>query len=787
MYNEWSMGIMKHPLPDKPVVRIDPITAYVDNQVTNLATLHPEVPKAQIEEYVRNRVTEHCKMLYHNYQEALSNNENLDVPTTGKNKIWPTVQAVVYAKPDDPNMNHSYGNQVELDNFDILQMFKKYRNKIICPFGSIYETADKQVGFVKGMLNAKTDQRKREKKLMFKAKKDGNADSEKFHHLAQATIKISMNSAPGSMGCDHNFLSHVPNFNSITSGSRYFTMNAYAHAERLLESNFYFKNDEQVLNFLINCQRLGPNDSDVDAIMKTYGLFQPSAEDVFNFLTENLHRYSFPNPHEQIKLFLKNSTPAALAFVWYMSNLRHIFQSNEKFFRPWLDKFFSPQGVKVPEDTNPEDLNTLDGELVVVLSTVYHHLIPTNNKGNSIAVQDTVIEYPDLAKKLYCYGKHMQACLDEIQPLFDLFTDHRVCIGYVPEHKQMFRNTVILSDTDSIIFTPQTLVKWYTGNLKMCPATFNMNSLLVYFLSKATASMLFHVSISLGAIGKDTGTMNMKNEFMMPIEIMTSLKKHYASILQIQEGVFYSTPRLDIKGVNLRGSNFSNPVLNFATWFIRSLIDEVYVHGEINASKYIGYTLMFERAILDSLNAGETKFLTVEPVKNSDEYSDAEGSIYYNYLFWEAVFGEKYGNIAIPTKCFMVPLRNKVLDHPQYTYFLETNFPDIAVKLKQWLTKNTKVVGRTPINPLTDLIPEELRVVMDKYKVITMNAKPLYLMLNSFGITNGSSKKKSWLFSDQYGWVKMTDHQHKLINKIFEEGELPRGESLLPELEETSK
>ena len=125
MYNEWSMGIMKHPLPDKPVVRIDPITAYVDNQVTNLATLHPEVPKAQIEEYVRNRVTEHCKMLYHNYQEALSNNENLDVPTTGKNKIWPTVQAVVYAKPDDPNMNHSYGNQVELDNFDSLQMFKK--------------------------------------------------------------------------------------------------------------------------------------------------------------------------------------------------------------------------------------------------------------------------------------------------------------------------------------------------------------------------------------------------------------------------------------------------------------------------------------------------------------------------------------------------------------------------------------------------------------------------------------------------------------------------------------
>ena len=78
--------------------------------------------------------------------------------------------------------------------------------------------------------------------------------------------------------------------------------------------------------------------------------------------------------------------------------------------------------------------------------------------------------------------------------------------------------------------------------------------LIVFFLTKSTIYLQYQVSKKIGCCGKDLLTMNMKNEFMMPVQISTAAKKNYASILKIQEGVVFANPKLDIKGVNLRGS-----------------------------------------------------------------------------------------------------------------------------------------------------------------------------------------------------------------------------------------
>ena len=349
--------------------------------------------------------------------------------------------------------------------------------------------------------------------------------------------------------------------------------------------------------------------------------------------------------------------------------------------------------------------------------------------------------------------------------------DHRVGIGYLAEHKQMFRDAVILSDTDSIIFTTREWVQWYLKSTQMTPLAFSTNALVVYWLSKATANIVYHLSVNIGAVGADAKRMNMKNEFMMPVEILTTLKKHYASILKIQEGVFYGTPRLDIKGVNLRGSNFSKDTLNYTTWFIQALIDEVYNKGEISLSDFIVYVLRFERMILDSLRNGQTRFLTVDPIKNEDEYKSVDQSIYFNYLFWEEVFGDKYGNIAIPTKCFILPLVG--VKSGMYQFYLETEHPDIAKRLAKFISKYPKKeLSRIPINPLTNQIPEELKKVADYKYVIYANTKPLYLILSSFGMNTGATKKQHVLFSDLYGWVKLSEQDQQQLTKICETGSL---------------
>lgn len=750
--------------PDKPLVRGNIFTCYAANMARFLQAIYPECNLKQIEKFVFDYTSTHCQELYRRYENARVNGENLDIPRPKEEMLWPTIQLAEYSSDVDKNHKHAYGCQTFYSQVSALDVINQTRDKIISPFGSAYETTDICSSFLKGMIGTKTKLRKKEKKLMLEAKKSGDKTAETFHNNNQATIKINMNSIIGGMGSSYCFLSNMANFNSVTSISRFFVMNAYAHAERFLEGNFYFRNEEQVINHVINCIKCGPDEQHVAEVVTKYNFYVPTADEVYSFLVDNLHRYMLATEHPLLKKLVDALTVGQRCFIYYMSNLKHLIMKNESYFRPWIDDFFSEVNVVYDDKVEPSMLYDLDGDLVIVLSTVYHDIMPKNDAGNSISAYDTVTSYPEIAKRLVCIGKHMQQKLDAIEEIFDLFTNHAVGISYVAEHKFMFRNTVILSDTDSIIFTTKSWVQWYNGSLKMQASAFAINSLVVYWLAKANASILAQLSVNFGALDKDIYGMNMKNEFMMPILMLTPLKKHYTSFLKIQEGVFYSQQRLDIKGVGLKGSNFGQLTLNYVQWFIHTLLDDIYDHGSISARKYIVYALQFERTIYDSLYMGETKFLTVDPVKNKEEYAESERSIYFNYLFWEEVFGDKYGNIAIPTKCYVLPLKG--VNTYNYTHYLEENFPDIAVGLKRFTSKYSKEINRIPINPITNRIPEELRIVSNFRAVIYSNIKPLYLVLNSLGIVDGSLKKQNRLFSDIYGWIELSDEDKANIANI---------------------
>lgn len=756
---------------DKPIERTQLMKAYTQNATTYLKTLYPQYSEEKIAQFVKEVVTDKFKQGVTNRENLKFAGVSLDQQFTPAERPWPTITVLRHCDGTDSTHAHSCGNLDCENEVDLLSFISQHNNKVITPFGSFYETADNLESFLKGMIDGKGKARKAEKKAMFLAKKNGDHTAEVFHNNAQANIKINMNSIIGAMGANFNFLSDIANFNSVTSTGRHFVMTAYAHAERFLQSNFYFKTSDQVLNFLVTCQRYGPSDDTIEDVLRKFPLYRPTAEVVYDWLCKNLHRYNLPTDHPDIRAYTEHMTPARLTWVFYMSNMRQLVMRNEAFFRPWMDQFFNLSGVDLSQPADPEELNSLDGDLSVVLATVCHQLIPTNKTGNSINLTDTITQAPDIAKSLVLYGRHLQSCLDAIQPLFDLFMNHQVGIGYLAEHKFMFRDAVILSDTDSIIFTTREWVEWYLGDTKMTPAAFSMNALVVYWLSKATANLIYHLSVNFGAVGSDAKRMNMKNEFMMPVEILTTLKKHYASILKIQEGVFYGTPRLDIKGVNLRGSNFSKDTLNYTTWFIQSLIDEVYNTGKVKLSRYIVGVLEFERMIYDSLSAGETRFLTVSPVKNLDEYTDEERTIYFNYLFWEAVFAEKYGNIAIPTKCFILPLTD--ITERAYQDYLDVHHPRIHRAIAQFRKKyQDKKITRIPINPLTNQIPQELKYVINYRSIIYANTRPLYLIMSSFGLNSGSTTKSQVLFSEIYGQVTLTDDARTNLERICTTGSL---------------
>jgi hypothetical protein len=243
---------------------------------------------------------------------------------------------------------------------------------------------------------------------------------------------------------------------------------------------------------------------------------------------------------------------------------------------------------------------------------------------------------------------------------------------------------------------------------------------------------------------------------MMPVEISTSAKKNYASILKIQEGVVFSNPRLDIKGVNLRGSTFSPSTTAYTQWFIRDIIDTICVSRKIDPRKKILDVLKYERLILDDIMHGNNTYLSIKSIKLANEYKDPSKSIYFNYQIWEAVFAPKYGSILLPTKAYVLPVSN--LANPAYVEYLERVEPDTAARLKEALeTFKDKEINFIPINPMLKEVPEILRKVIRVRGLIYSQVSPLYLIMKSLGLSIGADPGKMSarpeLYSDVYGWV----------------------------------
>lgn len=747
-----------------PIQREDMFVAYIDNMTNFLKRTHPLADESQIRKWVAGKVNKRVELLTNNLTRAKKEGWNLDVRRVGDEQLWPTMRCIRSSDSTDTNNSaHIYGEYVEIVDMDLYKFTRKYSDKIVSPFGVVFETTDKCVSYLKGMIDVKKGQRKQEKKLMLKAKKEGNRVAEVFHNNNQSTIKVLMNSVAGGMGSGFSSLSSVANFNSITSIGRFFIMNSYAHAERFLESNFYFRNMEQVINFLMACVRCGPSDETVRKVIDKYGFVYPSFADVSNFLKKAYGRYDPFSDKSEIDLVLSSFTREQLCFVFYMSNLKHLVFTNDQWFRDWIHRLFDFSNVVV-DSVKPDDVSKIDGDVAIILSTVCNEMLPLNAKGNAISIYDCINEAPDIAIKLAAYGKHMEKMLNDFEDVFDVFMNHNVNIAYVVEHKNQYRDAVVVSDTDSIIFTTKSWLQWYKGNLIMDDQAYAINALVVYWLSKANANILFHVSEAFGALGKDLIGMAMKNEFMMPVDILTSLKKHYASILKIQEGVVFKNPRLDIKGVGLRGSNFSKGVLSYTEWFISSTINDIYTTTTVSPEQKLIDVLRFERMIRDSLYHLDTEFLPMTAIKNKEEYANADSSVYFNYLLWERVFGEKYGRIQIPTKCYIVPLTG--LSNPEYLEWLKMKDRSIYDRLENFKKEHPKKeLTRIPINPSSNKIPKELQPVIDYNKLISANSKPLYLIMASLGVSVGDAKKDI-TFSNMYGWVSEAEGKKALSHTV---------------------
>ena len=153
-----------------PRKREDFFVCYIDNMTDFISMHRPEVDKTKIRKWVSEKVNQRVALLLDNLKRAKMNGEDLTVGREGDEMLWPTVRVVRASDPDNADDDtHQYGNLIEIPDMDLYKMFMRYRDKIISPSGTVYETVDKCPSYLKGIIATKKKNRKKAKNKMFEA------------------------------------------------------------------------------------------------------------------------------------------------------------------------------------------------------------------------------------------------------------------------------------------------------------------------------------------------------------------------------------------------------------------------------------------------------------------------------------------------------------------------------------------------------------------------------------------------------------------------------------------
>lgn len=635
----------------------------------------------------------------------------------------------------------SYGNVLKVDQ-DLWTFLRFTSEYILTPSGSVYKPPYQTRSVISQMIVDKLAERKRIKKIQLKAEGAGDDVLAKRCWYQQATIKINCNSLPGGFGSEYNIFYDKPNYNTITSTARCMIARAYTICEQMLGGNFaWFTLDELTNHIILNLKQM-PSSEQIMSCMKKYHLRQPTVSELLKFYEDTIKQY-VPSPNmKDVERLLRSLNEAEVTFLYYYCNLRHIIWGNENIFRPYIQHLFDVSNVAVDENVTKDDAYKID-ETITTLTTVAF----ADQLGN-FGLNDICSDHPEYIPKLVAYSKATEHRLKSLDLLMDTFINTGADIPETQRKPMTWRNTTIVSDTDSVIFTADAWDSWWRkGKLDVTDESYKIASLVVYWLHHAVKFALKRFSIHMGCTGNDTNILAMKNEFLYPVMLIFDTKKTYVGIQKVKEGVILPKPKTDVKGQTLRGSSICNEALDFSE---KLMIDEILqpiMNGPLSGEALIKKVVDFENAIRDSIARKEMTYLKITSLKYERDYKDPESaSVVKAHQFWQEVLAEKYGDIHAPTK---VKTFEVVQPTEEYWKWLAKTSPDIHDKMQKYVKRTKKFLNHIIVNTVGDHIPDELIPLINVRAVIWHNIKPSYNTLKRLNISVGCEKQKL-LLSDIY-------------------------------------
>jgi hypothetical protein len=575
------------------------------------------------------------------------------------------------------------------------------------------------------------DKRKVVKKAGQKNKADGNFEVAAMQHVLQSTFKIKNNSISGAHLSPHNSLYLKSAHPTLTTTCRSATSSSNANTERFLMGNRHYRNADIAINNIVSVVSLSDYVK-IEKAMVAYNLHYPTAEEVTEAVKRSTDQYwRSPERFERISQYIANLTPLERAAYIYTQDLYHLMQFNSTIVKELIQAF----AVKADKPiNNPKEwIDKMDADITALIGIVCTREL----KGSTW--WDLEKDDPSKYAIVGATVKQTFETLDRFSLLINSFWCTDSPPPSVAYFLQSIRKSVIVSDTDSTIFTVQDWVKWYNdGKLDFDDISTSVGAVMVYLTSQTTVHLLAQLTGSMGVVPEHIPKLSMKNEFYFPVLSLTTKAKHYFSYISAEEGNMYDKLKPEYKGVSLKNSKIPKHIMDRFNTFTENIMDKVMRCEILSLRELLEEVVAIEEEITNSLVTGKTEYLQLAMVKDKGSYKNPESSPYIHYEMWNYVFGPKYGNAPLPPYAGV----KLSLDVPNSTaikvWLSKIEDLEIRHRMEKWLEQQKKKDYKVAILPLEVVsqigVPKELLQAKDIRKVCATLLEPYILVLESMGI-----------------------------------------------------
>lgn len=644
------------------------------------------------------------------------------------------VKSIQESKVKDPKVKFNYkkdNGDMEVKESTLLEYLRDViaSKDIIVPSFTTYYNTEKEKSIHAKFMAENTKNRSKFKKLAFKHKLQGDITQYLFNDTMQKSKKMFNNSLSGTYSSKSTILRNPSAHYTLTSITRCVSSIGNAYTESIVCGNKHFRTFHVTLSYLTSIIT-NIDKKLVNLAMDKYNLHIPSVDEIMKMIEHSSKWYWHDDTSiKHIRNFVSKLNDVDKVSIMYVNDLWNLKNYNEVLIRTMIDNIT----VKVKTGVlKAEEMQGIPDALEILTKLICHEEI----QGKNINYQE--LENTTLGEMLFSTSKNVVHAFKHYDLLFKAFFYTKIQPPAIAYIKEMFRECIVLSDTDSTCGSYDQWVEWYMKKEDYSPAAIPIVGCINTIVSNVVDYGLQELSKNMNVPKENQNILKMKNEFYWPVFICGNVNKHYFSNTLIQEGNVYSQPDREIKGVHFISSASDQNIAKKVKEMMNDILDSISRNEKISLLKYVKQVADLEREILERINNGDVDIYKKDSIKDPKAYKlSQEQSPYFHHMLWNEIFKEKYGEINEPPyMVYKIPVTldsNKKLKE----YLANIEDEEFRNKLSSFLTRYKKdSIGtfRVPISIASGLgIPVELLPCIDKKRIVLDNLISAYLVLESIG------------------------------------------------------